>query len=164
VGRSDVASTLLTLFEQLHEQLCEEIANLNDADLNWAPTAQANSIATIVTHVLGSEAEVLRCVAGVACTRHREGEFGRGPQGLAAVLGRLRSADEPIEELRPAIGAHRLRTLLALPSLPAGERRSGLTWLVGNYGHAREHVGHVQLTKHMRQLTKQVRRDTSTAR
>ncbi len=43
-------------------------------------------------------------------------------------------------------GAARLQRLLSLPTLPAEERRSGLTWLAGNYGHAREHVGHIQLT------------------
>jgi len=38
---------------------------------------------------------------------------------------------------------------LALPTLPVDERRSGLTWLVGNYGHGREHVGQIQLTRQL---------------
>jgi hypothetical protein len=149
IGGSDVASTVLTLFEQLHDQVREEIEGLDDVGVNWSPGPGANSIATIVTHMVGSEAETMRCVAGVPCTRDREGEFSRGKRGVGEVVDELRSADELIAVLRPQIGSQRLRTVMTLPSLdslPAVERRSGLTWLVGNYGHAREHVGHIQLT------------------
>ena len=148
-GRGDVASTVLTLFEQLHGQIREEIAGLDEAGLNWSPGEGANTIATIVTHVLGSEAETLRCVAGVANERDRDGEFGGEPQRVVDVLDTLRVADELLTALRPHIGGHRLRTSLSLPTLPVDERRSGLTWLVGNYGHAREHVGHMQLTRQL---------------
>jgi hypothetical protein len=146
VGRADVASSVLTLFEQLHDQVREEIAGLDDAAVNWTPGPGANTIATIVTHMIGSESETLRCVAGVPWTRDREGEFSRGRRALAEIIDDLRSADELIATLKSAIGSHRLRTVMTLPTLPATERRSGLTWLVGNYGHAREHVGHIQLT------------------
>ena len=137
---------MLTLFEQLHDQVREEIAGLDDAAVNWSPGPGANTIATIVTHLVGSEAETLRCVAGVPCTRDREGEFSRGHRAVAEIVDELRRADELIAALRLEIGWRRLRTVMTLPTLPAAERRSGLTWLVGNYGHAREHVGHIQLT------------------
>ncbi|HLN41690.1 MAG TPA: hypothetical protein VK215_04530 [Acidimicrobiales bacterium] len=77
VGRRDVASSVLILFEQLHDQIREAITGLDEEGLNWSPGEGANTVATIVTHVLGSEAEALRCVAGVACGRDREGEFAR---------------------------------------------------------------------------------------
>jgi hypothetical protein len=149
VGRPGVAATVLRLFEQLHEQLRHEIEDLDDAGLNWVPGADANSIATIVTHVVGSEAETLRCVADVPVTRDRDAEFAPGPRTRSEVLGALHGADELLAALRSEIGANRLRAVVALPTLPAEERRSGLTWLVGNYGHAREHVGHIQLTKQL---------------
>jgi hypothetical protein len=145
-GRGDVASTVLTLFEQLHGQIREEIIDLDEAGLNWSPGEGANTIATIVTHVLGSEAETLRCVAGVASVRDRDGEFVGGPQRVADVLDTLRTADELLTALQPQIDGRRLRRASSLPTLPVDERRSGLTWLVGNYGHAREHLGHIQLT------------------
>ncbi|HLM96220.1 MAG TPA: DinB family protein [Acidimicrobiales bacterium] len=148
-GRSDVTSTVLTLFGQLHDQIRGEITGLDDDGLNWSPGEGANTIATIVTHVLGAEAETLRCVAGVASVRDRDGEFVRGARPLPEILGELQRADELLRALRPEIGAHRLRSMPALPTLPDHERRSGLTWLVGNYGHAREHVGHIQLTKQL---------------
>jgi hypothetical protein len=149
VGGSDVASTVLTLFEQVHEQVRQEIEGLDDAGVNWAPGPGANTIARIVTHMVGSESETLRCVAGVPVTREREGEFTRGPRRVTEIVGELRSADELIAALRSEIGGHRLRSSMALPTLPAAERRSGLAWLIGNYGHARGHVGHIQLTKQL---------------
>jgi hypothetical protein len=99
--------------------------------------------------MVGSESETLRCVAGVLCTRDRDGEFSRGHRAVAEIVDELRGADELIATLRSEIGPHRLRAVMALPTLPAAERRSGLTWLVGNYGHAREHVGHIELTKQL---------------
>jgi Protein of unknown function (DUF1572) len=148
-GRTDVVSTVLRLFEQLHDEIRHEIGGLDDAGLNWSPGPGTNSIATIVTHVVGSEAETLRCVAGAACDRHRDEEFTRGRRRRAHILGELERADELMAELRPHIAVARLRTHLTLPTLPASERRSGLTWLLGNYGHAREHVGHIQLTRQL---------------
>jgi hypothetical protein len=41
--------------------------------------------------------------------------------------------------------------VFALPTLPRQDLRSGLTWLVGNYGHVQQHVGHIQLTKQLYQ-------------
>jgi len=149
VGRSGVAATVLRLFEQLHDQIRGEIDGLDDAALNWSPGAGANSIATIVTHVVGSEAETLRCVATVPCARVREAEFALGTRSVAEVLGELDAADALIAALWSEIGANRLRATVALPTLPAHERRTGLTWLVGNYGHGREHVGHIQMTKQL---------------
>jgi hypothetical protein len=149
LGRSDVASTLLRLFEQLHAQVRDEIGGLDDVGLNWCPGPGANSIGTIVTHMLGSEAETLRCVAGVPCVRDRDDEFSPRRRSVSEVLGELQAADDLITELESEIGRHRLRRCVSLPTLPDDERRSGLTWLAGNYGHAREHVGHIQLTKQL---------------
>ena len=153
IGRGDVASTVLVLLGQLHDQVRQEIEGLDDVGLNWSPGPGTNSIATTVVHMVGSEAETVRCVAGVPVVRDREGEFRGGRQSRDDVLRQLRMADELIAELHGAIGMHHLRRRVTLPTLPAAERRSGLTWLVGVYGHGREHVGHIQLTKQLFQAT-----------
>jgi hypothetical protein len=44
------------------------------------------------------------------------------------------------------IDRERLAASVSLPTLPADDRRSGLAWLLGNYGHAREHVGEIRVT------------------
>ena len=70
-----VLFTVLVLFRQVHQQLRDELDGLDDDALNWIPAPGANSIATIITHLVGSEAETLRCVAGMTCERDRDAEF-----------------------------------------------------------------------------------------
>jgi hypothetical protein len=148
-GRRTIAATVLDLFVQLHDQVRGEIRNLDEDALNWAPITSANSIAALITHLVGSEAETLRTVAGLVNIRDREAEFTVTRQASDQLLARLHEADRLITDLRTAIDGNRLRALFALPTLSPSDRRSGLTWLVGNYGHAREHVGHIQLTKEL---------------
>jgi hypothetical protein len=159
---SDPSATAVVtaLFRQVHDQLRDELNGLDDAALNWVPTPGANSITTIVTHLVGSEAETFRSVAGVECERDRDAEFV-GHRGTGTeVLGLLDRADDLIAELESHIDTARLNAMFPLPTLPAEEVRPGLTWLIGNYGHAREHVGHVQLTTQLRQATGRPLADT----
>jgi DinB superfamily len=146
---ASTAAALLALFRQLHQQLREELADLPDAACNWVPTPGANSIGTIVTHTLGSEEETLRCVAGLGWDRDRDAEFVGHPLTRRDVLQLLDRADAVLSELAPRIDEARVRAEISLPTLPAEEIRSGLTWLIGNYGHAREHLGQIQLTKQL---------------
>jgi DinB superfamily len=149
VDTSDVASTVLTLFGQVHDQIRAEIEGLDADGLNWTPGPGTNSIATIITHLVGSEAETIRSVAGTVDHRDRDAEFVQPRQTVADLADALHRADRLIVEMGPQIDSGRLRARLGLPTLPDDERRSGLTWLVGNYGHAREHVGHIQLTRQL---------------
>ncbi len=134
------------LFGQVHQQLRGELNGLDDDALNWVPTPGANSIATIITHLVGSEAETLRCVAGIGCERDRDGEFVTFKRTRADVLRLLEEADQLIAELQPRIDKSRLSAAFALPTCPPEEVRTGLTWLIGTYGHSREHVGQIQIT------------------
>lgn len=119
---------------------------MNSDALNWGPTAGANSVATIVTHVVGSEAETLRTVAGLQSARDREAEFAGRRLSVAEVLGLIDEADELVHQVRAHIDPDRLEQTCALPTLPATETRTGWAWLIGNYGHACEHLGHIELT------------------
>jgi hypothetical protein len=142
-------SAVLTLFGQLHEQLRNETVGLEVDALNWVPATGANSIATIVTHLVGSEAETLRSLAGLAVERDRGAEFEHAELNKIQVLTLLDQADDLISEVAQRIDAQRLEARFPLPTLPVTEVRSGLTWMVGNYGHAREHLGHIQLTRQL---------------
>jgi hypothetical protein len=146
---AEISGTLLALFGQLHGRLRAEMEGLEIDTLNWVPTAGANSIATIVTHLLGSESETLRCVAGLPSDRNRQAEFEGKEVTGADVHALLDAADDLIREAKLRIDATRLLAVIVLPTLPAEELRSGLTWLVGNYGHACEHLGQIQLTKQL---------------
>ncbi len=122
-----VPSTVLVLFRQVHQQLRDELDGLDDDALNWVPMPGANSIATIITHLVGSEAETLRCVAGLTCERDRDAEF-LGP-GLtrANVFRLLEEADKLIVDLEPSIDTGRLIAEFLLPTCPPEEVRTGLT-------------------------------------
>jgi hypothetical protein len=143
------ASAFVALFHQVHDQLREEINGLDADALNWVPVAGANSIATIITHLVGSEAETLLCVAGLPCERDRGAEFAGRELTMGEVLELLDGADSLITAVKPQLGPDGLTTVIALPTLPAEEVRSGLIKILGNYGHAREHVGEIQLTKQL---------------
>jgi hypothetical protein len=147
----DVTSTLLPLFLQLHDELRHELSALDRDALNWVPTEGANSISTIVTHLVGSEGETLRSVAGVFSERDRDAEFIVDERTVDEVLDQLDEADLLISSVEEHIDAGRLESTLALPTLPADDIRLGLTWLVGSYGHGREHLGHIQLTRQLYQ-------------
>ena len=145
-GQPSTATAVTALFRQLHDELRGLVAVCDHRALNFVPCPGANSIATIVTHLVGSEAETLRSVAGVECLRDRDAEFRSGEQDADALLAQIDAADALLDELGPALSPERLGASTSLPTLPASERRPGVTWLIGNLGHAREHVGHASLT------------------
>src|ERR1700733_10140171 len=88
-GASDVASTVLALFRQVHDQIREEIEGFDETGLNWTPGPGTNSVATIITHLVGSEAETIRSVAGTVDQRDRAAEFSHPWQSLAQVTSAL---------------------------------------------------------------------------
>jgi len=145
-----VMAAVVALFRQAHDEVRDEIALLDTDDLNWRPTDGANSIATIVRHLVGSEAETFRTVAGEACGRDRDAEFVGVTTSKQEVLALLDGADALLDDLTPALVDSQLFLRSALPTLPANETRPGVSWLIGNYGHAYAHVGHIQITKQLR--------------
>ena len=144
-----LSEVVVALFRQLHDQVRAEIRDLSDDDLNWSPFAGANSIAVTLTHLVGSEAETLRVAAGMDCRRDRDAEFNAGDVTLAQAQALVDGADTLLAEASPKLD-ERLWNSVPLPTLPQDETRPSLTWLIGNYGHAREHVGHIQLTRDLR--------------
>lgn len=94
-GGPGVVFAITTLFRQVHDQLRTELGGLDDTPINYVPTPGANSIAIIVTHLIGSEAETLRCVAGVVCERDRDAEFVEQQLTIQEILGLLDGAELP---------------------------------------------------------------------
>jgi hypothetical protein len=139
-------SVVLAQFRQVHHEIRSEVLNRSGDSLNWVPCSGANSVATIITHVLGSEAETVQTVAGTTNRRDRDAEFQMGIQDKSVLLGQIDAADALLKDLGSALTDERCAATMALPTLPSNDRRSGLTWLVGNLGHAREHMGHIRLT------------------
>jgi hypothetical protein len=144
-GVRAVADNFRTLFHLLHNGFREQVTGLDEGTLNWRPLPKANSIAVLVTHSLGSEREMLRSVRRAATERDRDSEF-RVEAEAADLLAMLDQADQEVEELLGGLTADDL-----IENRPRGdnEPKPGLYWLISNYGHAREHLAQIQLTKQL---------------
>ena len=139
-----VVEKIAEQFQVVHGHLRDEVRDLSPEALNWKPAPDTTSIAALVVHTLGSEAEVLRTAAKVEGERDRDAEFLATANDAADLIRQLDQADSYLEAMASRITAANL----AEP-LMRGERgpETGLHWLVTNYGHAREHLAHIQLTK-----------------
>ena len=141
-----VVAKIAEQFKVVHGQLRDEVRGLSAEELNWKPAPETNSIAVLVVHTLGSEAEVLRVAANVPGERDRPAEFRVSASNAEDLIKEIDEADAYIEAMAPRITAEDLAA-----ERPRGERlpETGLHWLLTNYGHAREHLAHIQLTKQL---------------
>ena len=144
-GAQLVAKTVAALYHEVHDMMREQVRGMDHGTLNWSPLPKANSIAVLVTHSLGSEREMIRALRQVASDRDRDSEF-RVEAEAADLLALLDQADRELDEHAAALTPADLTEMR-----PRGDRppRPGLEWLVSNYGHAREHLAQMQLTKQL---------------
>jgi hypothetical protein len=140
-----IATTLGALYRDLHQKLREQVRGMDAGTLNWKPLPQANSVAVLIVHTLGSEREMIRAVRSLPTERDREAEF-RAEAEASDLLALLDELDRELDEQLGAVTAADLTELR-----PRGDRppRPGLEWLLSNYGHAREHLAQVELTKQL---------------
>lgn len=143
-GARTIASTIGTLYRAVHDQMREHVRGMDHGTLNWKPLPLANSVAVLIVHTLGSEREVIHAVRSVTAERDRDAEF-KAEAESEDLLALLDEADRGLE-LLDSITATDLAELH-----PRGDRppRPGLDWLLSNYGHAREHLAQIELTKQL---------------
>jgi DinB superfamily len=137
--------TIVALYQRVHQELRDELQDVDGQALAWSPGPDTNSISTLVAHLLASEAEMLRSVRGLPSARDRRVEFAAPPTTRDELLRRLDAADADLDHLGGGIRVQDLQALRVRPNKPTPQ--SGLFWLLRNYGHAREHLAHLQLTK-----------------
>jgi hypothetical protein len=144
-GARTVADTIGGLFRSIHQDIRERVGGLDDEALNWQPIPAANSIAVLVVHTLGSEREMLHAVRQRPVERDRPSEF-TARASAADLLALLEKADRELDELAGGLTADDLAGMR-----PRGDRppKAGLEWLLTNYGHAREHLAQIDLTKQL---------------
>jgi hypothetical protein len=144
-GARTIANTVGALFREVHDKLRAQVRDMDRGTLNWKPLPLANSIAVLIVHTLGAERDMIRAVRSLTTERDRESEF-RAEAEAADLLGFLDQADRELDEHLGAMTAADLTELR-----PRGDRppRPGLEWLLLNYGHAREHLAQVELTKQL---------------
>jgi len=138
---------IIELHKLAHGLLREAIAGLDSAALNWTPGSETSSIGTVVVHALGAEAEMLRNLLDIPTDRDRDSEFESQTHQRDDLLRLIDAADDDWQTLAPGLDEEDLRTLRPRPNKPVPQ--SGLFWLVRDYGHLREHVAQVQLTRQL---------------
>jgi DinB family protein len=133
------------LYAELHENLRVQVRGLDEGTLNWRPLPKANSVAVLVTHTLGSELEMMRSVRSIPTHRDRDSEF-RAEAAADRLLEMIDAADREMQDLVAAVTEADLAELR-----PRGDRppRAGIEWMIANYGHAREHLAQIELTKQL---------------
>ncbi len=144
--RMEPVGTLIDLYHQVHHDIRQEIQDLDTAVLNMTLGPRTSSIAVLVGHLLGSEAEVLTIVHSGQSDRDRDAEFLARAVPIADLLGRLDAADSLLDAQGAAIT---LEDLAGTRPRPNHRPQTGLYWLLSNYGHAREHLAQIQLTRQL---------------
>lgn len=140
------ASTILDLFLKAHQQLRDIVRDMDTDQLNWAPAPDTNSPAVLVTHTLASEYHTLLFVRDLVEERDRDAEFRVTATSAVELLAQIDRADELLRQHGGAITAN---DLAAVRTRPDRAPQTGLHWLINSYGHAREHIGHLELTAQM---------------
>jgi len=144
-GARTLADTVGALFHEVHRGIREQVEGVDRQALNWKPHPDANSVAVLVVHTLGSEREMIRAVRMLSTERDRPAEF-KAEADAADLLALVGRADRELDEHVGALTAADLTEMR-----PRGDRppKPGLEWLLSNYGHAREHLAQIQLTKQL---------------
>jgi len=144
-GAKTVATTVGALFHSVHEEMRKQVRGLDHGTINWKPLPLANSIAVLIVHTLGSEREMIRAVRKLATERDRDAEF-KAELDADDLIALLDQTDREVDEHLAALTAADLTEMR-----PRGDRppKLGLEWLVSNYGHAREHLAQIELTKQL---------------
>jgi len=143
--KEPVADAFGKLFAEVHERFREQVRGLDHGTLNWRPLPKANSIAVLVVHTIGSELEMIRAVRLVPTSRDRDSEF-KAEASADALLEMIDRADREVAEHLAAVTQADLSELRARADRTP---RPGIEWLISNYGHAREHLAQIELTKQL---------------
>lgn len=141
-------ATIVDLFRSVHQQIRDIVRDLDSEQLNWSPAQGTNSVAVLVTHTLASELDTLLLVRDLTGDRDRDAEFRVTAPGADGLLAAIDRADELLREHGESIT---MEELMATRTRPNRDPQIALHWLINNYGHAREHLGHLQLTTQMYQ-------------
>ena len=132
-------------FARLHDRMRAVIKDLDMEALNRAPAEGENSIAILVTHVLGSELGWLHRAAGRPFTRDRDSEF-RARRSATELRAAIDATEPQVRELLDATIAGGLDT-----KRPRGDGTEVTAAFCVTYilSHSAEHVGHAELTRNL---------------
>jgi hypothetical protein len=145
----DFMRAFVEQYRAVHRVIRDELRGLDAATLSWQPAEGANSIAVLVTHLIGSEIEAVRTLAGVQSDRVRAQEFESHQVDAAQLLALVDRADANLDELSPRIGPAQLAADHVRPGALDKTPKPGVHVLMHSLAHAREHLGQLLLTRQL---------------
>lgn len=143
---STAAEELVWELSELHRRLRQTVEGLEPEILDRTPGEGANSIAVLVSHVVGSEMGWLHLAAGRAHERDRSSEFAVRGVRAAELVRAVEETDRDVPELIQAAFEAGPGTLRERP----GARPVTVSYcLTHAIAHAAEHVGQAELTRQL---------------
>ena len=138
------AEELVRELHDLHRRMRDTIEALPADRLDRVPTDDANSVAVLVTHTLGSELGWLHLAAGRDFKRDRASEFAVRGKSRADLIRSIDDTERTTADLvRAALDAG----MATQRERPGGRAMSVAFCLTHAIAHAAEHVGQLELTK-----------------
>lgn len=128
----------------LHRRLREVVKDLAPAVLDRAPAKDANSIAVLVTHALGSTRGWLHLAAGTEHQRDRDSEFAVKGVDAESLAKAVDETERMALDLVRAAFAAGLETMRERPGARAVTVGYCLTHTAT---HLAEHVGHAEVAR-----------------
>ena len=131
----------------LHDEIRRELARLPDEALDWSPAADMNSIAVLITHLVGAERFWVGDVAmGESSERVRSAEFQVTNLTSEELDARLTASLTYIRSVLPRFSIDDLE--LSRPA-PGYAQTFTVGWsLLHAMEHTATHVGHIQMMRH----------------
>ena len=141
---------LLDLLDEVKSNVRDFISEVGDDGVTWLPDVpDTNSIAVLVTHMFGSEAEAIQeFVGGVDVNRDRDSEFTRPRPTVRDLVDLIdtvgaRTREVVSNETRETLGR-------LVRTRETGQMKTARGTLIQALTHQAEHVGHMQLTDQLR--------------
>ena len=121
------------------------LEGLDEADLNWRPLDNANSLYVLAIHVIANvEANILGVLCSQNIVRHRDEEFKARGSSVEPVLQRWRNVQERVSLCLTKLSSVDLDREY---EQPRRGKMTGRELLFVVARHAAEHVGHAELTR-----------------
>lgn len=139
-------ATIVDLYQSIHRQFRDIVQDMDTKQVNWSPGPGLNSVAVLVTHTLGSELDTLLFVRDLQGDRDRDSEFQASAAGASELIDAIDRAGTLLVEHGERITGDMLAMTRTRPDR---DPQIGLHWLINNYGHAREHLGHLHMTRQL---------------
>ena len=140
---------LKTIFAEHHDDMRGLVRDLDADALNWRPGPETNSLAVLVTHLLGAEHSCVTTALGEPIDRDRDAEFlarATGPEELLALIDHV---DSVLPGLIDRLTADDLAAERTRPGDRLGRTRSGIWWVLHAMRQSREHIGQMMLTRQL---------------